>query len=79
LLVVLEAAAASFQRGHPLPALDQVRAFQLKVRAQVAPASPAYAQQLIDIAQQIIRAVADSLDDRLEKPSRNAGHCQRVW
>jgi hypothetical protein len=79
LLGVLEAAAASFQRGHRLPALNELRAFQSKVRAQVAPASPAYAQQLIDIAQQIIRAVADSLDDRLEKPPRNSGRCQRVW
>jgi hypothetical protein len=79
LLAVLEAAAASFQRGHPLPALNELRAFQSKVRAQVAPASPACAQQLIDIAQQIIRAVADSVDDRLEKLSTTGGKRRRPW
>ena len=57
LLVSLQAAAASFDRGNPVPGVNQLQAFQNKVRAQVAPSYPALADQLIAAAQAIIHSL----------------------
>ena len=53
----LGAAAASFQRSSVSSAVNQLRAFENKVRAQIAPIDPALAQELTDAAEQIIGAV----------------------
>jgi len=57
LIATLKAACASFERGDVRPGVNQLEAFQNKVRAQVAPADSALAAQLIDCAQAIIDAV----------------------
>jgi hypothetical protein len=56
----LKAAAASFDQGNFEAGLNQLHAFQNKVRAQVAPNNPAAAQALTDCAQEIMEAVACS-------------------
>ena len=53
----LKAACASFDRGDFVPAMNQLEAFQNKVRAQVAPANPAEAAAFIDCAQRILDAI----------------------
>ena len=53
----LKAAAASFERGDTRPAINQLMAFQNKVRAQVAPFDPPLAQRLMAATQVIIDAV----------------------
>jgi hypothetical protein len=57
LLATLDAAVASLDRGNMLPGIKQLRAFQNKVRAQVAPFDPALANELIGAAQTIINAI----------------------
>ncbi len=57
LLVTLEAALASLNRGNAVAAANQLQAFQNKVRAQVAPSNPVLAQTLIAAAQQAIDAL----------------------
>ena len=54
LLASLRAAAASFDRGHVRAGIKQLRAFQKKVLAQIAPLDPALAATLIESAQEII-------------------------
>lgn len=56
LLTSLLAAAESFDRGSISSGNNQLRAFQDKVRAQVAPENPALAAELIAAAQQFIDA-----------------------
>ncbi len=58
LLASLEAAQGSVARGHPTPAINQLRAFQNKVQAQVAPSEPSWANRFNQAAQQIINALA---------------------
>jgi hypothetical protein len=53
----LKAAARSFDRGNARAAVNQLGAFQNKVRAQVAPSEPELAEDLIRSAQIIIDAV----------------------
>jgi parallel beta-helix repeat protein len=53
----LEAALASLSRGNCVAAANQLRAFQNKVSAQVAPSNPALAQTLSGGAQQVIDAL----------------------
>jgi len=53
----LKAAAASFERGDGIPAVNQLQAFQNKVLAQVLPTDPVLAAQLIEAAQTLIEAV----------------------
>ena len=53
LLATLSAATASFDRGNFTAALNQLTAFQNKVRAQIAPSNPALADLLTDISQKI--------------------------
>jgi len=55
LMAVLGAALASIDRGNPVAAANQLRAFEHKVRAQVA--NPALAGQLLEAAQQVIDAL----------------------
>jgi len=55
LMATLWAALASIDRGKLLAAANQLRAFEHKVRAQVA--DPALAGQLIEAAQQVIDAL----------------------
>jgi hypothetical protein len=58
LVASLQAAAASFDAGRSAPGLNQLRAFQNKVQAQVAPIDPLLAAQLLSSAQVIIDALA---------------------
>jgi hypothetical protein len=54
LIASLSAAIASLNRSNPTAAINQLRAFQNKVRAQVAPQDPELAGGLIQQAQEII-------------------------
>jgi alpha-tubulin suppressor-like RCC1 family protein len=58
LLATLNAAFASIQRGDSIPAINQLLAFQNKVRVQVAPLEPALAATLSRNAQAIIVALS---------------------
>jgi len=62
LLATLSAAMASLERGNLTAAINQLQAFQNQVRAQVAPANPALANQLIRSAQEIINVLGGSGD-----------------
>ena len=53
----LNAALASIERGNSTSAVNQLRAFQNKVRAQVARSNPVLARTLIQAAQAIIDAL----------------------
>ncbi len=57
LLATLNAAAASFERGNLIAGLNQLHAFQNKVRAQVERLDPVLADQLIASAQVIMDAL----------------------
>ncbi|MFN3409183.1 MAG: FG-GAP-like repeat-containing protein [Limisphaerales bacterium] len=57
LLASLRAALAAIDRSQPLVAINQLEAFQNKVRAQVAPHDPELAAQLIAEAQAIMDAL----------------------
>jgi len=57
LLASLDASSASFDRGSFTPGVNQLEAFQNKVRAQVERNNPAMAYVLIQAAQQIIDAL----------------------
>jgi hypothetical protein len=57
LLATLEAALASFKRGNVNSGINQLKAFQNKVAAQVARIDAALAGELIDRAQRIIEEV----------------------
>jgi hypothetical protein len=59
LLASLEAACASFERGHTIPAINQLGAFRQKVRAQIAPFDPNLAAELLQAAQSIIDGVSN--------------------
>jgi hypothetical protein len=52
----LQAACASFEHNNPTAAANQLRAFQRKVRAQLAPTDPTTAAAIIQAAQDIIEA-----------------------
>ncbi len=54
LVATLSAALASIERGNLISAVNQLQAFQNKVRAQVAPADPALAATFIQSAQDIL-------------------------
>jgi hypothetical protein len=54
LIATLSNAAASFDNGRMTPAINQLRAFQNKVRAQIAPSNAVLAQQLTSAAQEVI-------------------------
>ena len=54
LVATLSAALRSIERGNLVSALNQLRAFQNKVRAQVTPSDPALAATVIQAAQDII-------------------------
>lgn len=58
LIVSLNAALASIDRSNPIPAINQLQAFENKVRTQVAPSDPTLADQLIAEAQAIIAAMS---------------------
>jgi hypothetical protein len=57
LIATLSAALAAIDRSNPTAAINQLRAFQDKVRAQVAPLDPALAATFIQEAQNIIDAL----------------------
>jgi hypothetical protein len=61
LLASLQVANGSFDSGHVNAAINQLRAFQNKVRAQVAPNDPALADILSQTAQRIIDKAASQL------------------
>ena len=54
----LEAALAAIDRGNAIAAVNQLQAFQTKVRVQVAPRNPVLADTLIRGAQQVIDALS---------------------
>ncbi len=56
LLASLAAATGSFERGNARAAVNQLSVFQKKVRAQIAPANPILAQQLLAAVQTILRS-----------------------
>jgi len=56
-VVTLSAAIASLRRDNPTAAVNQLQAFQNKVRAQVSSDDPALAAQWLQAAQQIIDAL----------------------
>ena len=58
LLAALNAAIASADRSNPTAAINQLLAFQNKVRAQVEPLDPALAAALIQSAQEVIDALS---------------------
>jgi hypothetical protein len=60
LIASLRAAVASFDRGDFTPGLNQLKAFQNKVRSQVGPDNPAAAEAFINCAQRITDAIACS-------------------
>jgi hypothetical protein len=57
LIATLSAALAAIDRSNPAAAINQLQAFQNKVRAQVAPLDPALATTFIQEAQDIIDAL----------------------
>ncbi len=57
LVATLSAALASIERGHAVSAINQLLAFQHKVRAQVGPRDPALAATFTEAAQEIIEAL----------------------
>ena len=59
LLVSLAAGCESFQRGDPQAGIQELRAFQRKVQAQVDKSDPALGQRLIEITQAIISAFGE--------------------
>jgi hypothetical protein len=60
LLATLSAALASIERGHAVSAANQLRAFQNKVRAQVAPLDAALAATFSQAAQEVVEALNGS-------------------
>lgn len=59
LLTTLSAALASLERGNLNSGVNQLRAFQNKLRAQVAPVDAALAEQLINTVQDIIERMTN--------------------
>jgi hypothetical protein len=59
LLGTLEAARDALNRGNVGAAINQLQAFQNKVRAQVLPVDPALGNQLLALAQNIIDSIGD--------------------
>jgi hypothetical protein len=57
LVATLYAALHSIERGDSIPAINQLRAFQNKVKAQLGRRDPALAGSFIEMAQQIIDAL----------------------
>jgi hypothetical protein len=60
LVATLSAALASIERGNLVSAVNQLQAFQNKVRAQVAPSDPALATNFIQSVQEIIEVLSGS-------------------
>jgi hypothetical protein len=54
LLATLKAVTAAFERGSFTAGVNQLKALQNKIRAQIAPGDPALANSLIQAAQRII-------------------------
>ncbi len=61
LRATLSAALAAINRGESTPAVNQLLAFQNKVRAQVSPEDPAFAASLIQGSQDVIDALGGRL------------------
>ena len=58
LVATLYAALHSIEQGNPVAAVNQLQAFQNKVRAQVGRRDPALAESFIQMAQEIIEALS---------------------
>ena len=67
LVATLKAAAAAFERGNHIAGLNDLHAFQNKVRAQVGSRDAELAEALVNSAQVIIQAI---MDERGQKPER---------
>jgi hypothetical protein len=59
LVATLNAASDAFDRGSFIAAVNQLRAFQNKIRAQLAPSDPALAAELIEVAQTILYSIGE--------------------
>jgi len=75
LVATLSAALASIERGNYTAAINQLEAFQNKVRAQVTPGDPALAGQFIQAAQEIVGAL--NRDCASAKPHGKIGKVHR--
>jgi hypothetical protein len=64
LIVSLNAACASFDRGNYTAGINQLQAFESKVLAQISPGYPAVAQRLLDSAGRIIACMEASVGGR---------------
>ena len=73
LLATLERVWESFEDGRLKAGVRQLRAFQLKVRAQVSPKHSALGRRLIGASQQIIDAVEFYLEANEETPDDDKG------
>lgn len=76
LVATLEAARAAIERGNRTAAVNDLGAFQNKVRAQVAPHDAALAAQLIQAAQEIIDVLGQECNPATVRPK--IGRVQRV-
>jgi hypothetical protein len=72
LIATLSAALAAIDRSNPTAAINQLQAFQNKVRVQVLPLDPALAEQFIQAAQQIIDALLGGAQGKITLVSRKA-------
>jgi len=71
LLATLDAALASIDRDNTTSAVNQLHAFQNKVRAQVAPSDQALGGTLVQAAQNIITALAGGFSESLARQHGN--------
>jgi hypothetical protein len=60
LVAILRAAEASLERGDLKPGINQLQAFQSKVRTQLEPITPAFARLLLERAQATIDALIEN-------------------
>ena len=72
LLASLQAAYESFDRGSLGAGINQLRAFQNKVRAQLAPDEPTLAAQWISAAERIIQAVLRGVQLQIQRVGARA-------
>jgi hypothetical protein len=57
LIATLKAACASFDRGNCVSAVNQLEAFQNKVRAQIGHVNAALAEEIIALTQEVLDAI----------------------
>src|SRR5205085_2410676 len=78
LLATVKAAGDAVERGSTGAAINQLRAFQNKVRAQIAPSDPAFAADLIELAQRIIDSIDATPGPRVAIQAVNGGRATQL-